>query len=246
VPLSAALTNIVIGLVTSILTGGSVWAWQRARDSRVLRRKAAFFGLRTGGTCLIVMNHKYDATGATAWDDVHAMIEIAVLAHEAGSAVSVKSCDETHESNADRTEFCIGGLNSNPRTIGHLAHHLPGVTLRPYHATRRDSAAIVVGDQRFLYEHGKIEHALAAKFTPPAATSPVILICGQRAIANRAAVHYLRRNYLTLTRNLDSIDKFCLIIRTTASDTYGHETTELAADVTATAFATSRHHRHVL
>src|SRR5580658_7099934 len=112
VPLSAALTNIVIGLVTSILTGGSVWAWQRARDSRVLRRKAAFFGLRTGGTCLIVMNHKYDATGATAWDDVHAMIEIAVLAHEAGSAVSVKSCDETHESNADRTEFCIGGLNS--------------------------------------------------------------------------------------------------------------------------------------
>jgi len=235
-PLSAAFINIMIGLATSILSGGSVWAWQRARNSRMLRRKETFFGLSPEVTCLIVMNHKYNAPGTTAQDDVHVMIEVATLAGEIGSKISVRSCDEIQEVNADRTEFCIGGVNSNPRTLGHLSSHLPGVTLRPYHPTRRDSAAIIVGDQRFLYEHGKLEHALVAKFMPSAASRPVILICGQRAIANRAAMHFLRHNYLALGRSLASIDQFCLVVQIISSDTYGHEMVELAGDVTTAAF----------
>jgi hypothetical protein len=185
----------------------------------------------------MVMNHKYNAPGSTAQDDVHVMVEVATLASEIGSKISVRSCDELHESNADRTEFCIGGPDSNTRTLGHLANHLPGVTLRPFHATRRDSVAIVVGGQRFLYEHGKLEHALVAKFTPPTASRPVILICGQRALSNRAVMHFLQRNYRALTKTLASIDQFCLVVRIISSDIYGHEMVELAEDVTATAFA---------
>lgn len=178
--MSSAFLNIVIGLVTSVLSGGSVWAWQRARNIRILRRKQAFFGLKPYAPCLIVMNHKYDAPGSTAQNDVQVMIRVATLASEIGSKVSVKSCDEVKGINADHTEFCIGGINSNPRTLEYLANYLPGVALKPYSTTRRDSAAIVVGEQRFLFEHGKTEYALVAKFTPPASARPVMIICGRR------------------------------------------------------------------
>jgi hypothetical protein len=38
--MSSALLNIVIGLVTSILSGSAVLLWRRAASSRVLHRKA--------------------------------------------------------------------------------------------------------------------------------------------------------------------------------------------------------------
>jgi hypothetical protein len=46
-------------------------------------------------------------------DDVHAMIEVAALAHEAGCPISVLPADDLRENNGDRTEFCIGGPMSN-------------------------------------------------------------------------------------------------------------------------------------
>jgi hypothetical protein len=238
--LSAVFLNIAIGLATSILSGGFVWAWQRARNIRILRRKQEFFGLKPGAACLIVMNHKYDAPGSTAQNDVQAMIKVATLASETGSKISVRSCDEIKGINADHTEFCIGGINSNPRTVEYLTNYLPGVTLKPYSATRRDSAAIVVGDQRFLFEHGKAEYALVAKFTPPASARPVMIICGQRSVANRGAMEFLHRNYLTLMKSVTSTDQFCLVVKIVSSDIYGHEMTELTEDVTAAAFVDKR------
>lgn len=238
--MSAVFLNVAIGLVTSVLSGGSVWAWQRARNIRILRRKETFFGLKPGAPCLIVMNHKYNAPGSTAQNDVQVMIKVATLASEIGSKISVRSCDEVQGINADHTEFCIGGANSNPRTIEYLANYLPGVALKPYSTTRRDSAAIVVGGQRFLFEHGKTEHALVAKFTPPASTRPVMIICGQRSIANRGAMEFLHRNYLTLMKNLASVDQFCLVAKIVSSNIYGHEMVELAGDVTTAAFTDQR------
>jgi hypothetical protein len=35
---SAALLNIVIGLVTSVLSGAAVWSWQRTTRARLLLR----------------------------------------------------------------------------------------------------------------------------------------------------------------------------------------------------------------
>jgi hypothetical protein len=236
---SAAFLNIVIGLATSVLSGGSVWLWQHAKNARLLRRRAAFFGLEPGGQCLIIMNNKAGLAGSAHHDDVQAMIEVATLASGVGSSVSLESCDEFRGSNADRTEFCIGGPTggSNPRTGGHLASCLPGVTLCGYHPRRRDSMAIVVGDQSFHRDRGNDEYALAAKFTPPGSSRPVILISGQTAITNRAAIGFLKREYRGLAKTLASTDRFCVVIRARSIGTYGHQAAELAADVTSAAFA---------
>jgi hypothetical protein len=96
--------------------------------------------------------------------------------------------------------------------------------------------AIIVGSERFLYDRGNQEYALVAKFTPPASRRPVIIICGQTSIANRAAVHFLNREYEELSKLLSSIDRFCIIVRAASISTYGYQAGELASDVSATAF----------
>jgi hypothetical protein len=236
VPISSVLANIAIGLVTSVIGGGAVWLWQRAGSVRALRRKERFFGIEPGGTCLIVMNNKYNMPGSTHHNDVHAMIEIATLASSIGSAVLIESCNDFQGVNGNRTEFCIGGPASNPRTAAHVAAHLPGITLRPFDRDLDESAAILVGDEQFRFIRNDQEYTLIAKFTPPAASRPVILICGQSSIANRAAVNYLKREYLNLSRSLSSTGKFCVVVRAVSTDAYGHQAAELAGDFSATAF----------
>jgi hypothetical protein len=232
---SAVVFNIVIGLVTSVVSGGSVWAWHRVAITAAARRKAAFFGLAPGTTCLIVMNNHWQKPGSTSHNDVYTMIEIAALAHEAGCPITVQPTDELHEGNGDRTEFCIGGPNSNPRTAGHMSAYLPGVRQGP--PKKLGPAALVVGGQRFPFEHKRREYALVAKFTPPGSSRPVIVISGHRALNNRAAIHFLIREYRNLSRTLASLERFCLVLRVNNSGTYGHEATELIADVTDAAFA---------
>jgi len=84
---------------------------------------------------------------------------------------------------------------------------------------------------------GTEEFALVAKFTPDGSTWPVILICGQTALSNRAAVSYLKREHRALARTLPDLRRFALMLRVTASDAFGHEAAALAADVTGPAFA---------
>jgi hypothetical protein len=237
---SSALLNIVIGLVTSVLSGGAVLLWRRVASSRVLHRKAAFFGLHPGSPCLIVMNNHWQLPGSASHDDVQVMLEIAALAHEAGCPISVIPADDLRELEQDSVEFCIGGPLSNPRTAAHLAAYLPGVKQRPITA-RSDSGAIVVGGRKFAFKKGRQEYALVAKFTPAHSSYPVIVIYGQRAINTRAAIHFLIRNYKTLSKTVASISTFCLIIGVNSSDAYGAQAAELAADVTPAAFAPARH-----
>jgi len=49
---------------------------------------------------------------------------------------------------------------------------------------------------------GSEEFALVARFTPDGSARRVILICGQTALSNRAAVSYLKREHRTLARTL--------------------------------------------
>lgn len=240
--MSVALVNIVIGLATSVIGGGSVWLLERAKNARVRHRQERFFGLAPGGTCLIVMNNKFNMPGSAHHNDVQAMIEIATLASSAGSAVIIESCNDFHGLNGDRTEFCVGGPagGSNPRTGGHVAANLPGVTLSLFDPALPDSMAISVGSEQFRREPGSQEYALVAKFTPPGSTRPVIIICGQTALANRAAIGYLKREYRQLSKVLPSVDRFCIIVRAAAVGTYGHQAAELASDVSAAAFRPRR------
>jgi hypothetical protein len=236
VPVATAVMNILIGLVTSVVSGISVWVWQKGRRSRLLRRRTAFFSLGRGRQCLIMMPDKYDRPGSVARHDVHAMIEVATLAHDLGSPVSVMPADNLKGHNGDRTEFCIGGPISNPRSSGHLAAELPGVEIRPYQEGAADSMAIVVGRDRFLCERRNREHVLIAKFIPKGSTCPVIVISGQTAIANRAGIVFLKREYRALTKSLSSTNRFCIVVVANSIGAYGHEATSLAADVTVLAF----------
>jgi hypothetical protein len=167
------------------------------------------------------------------------MIEAVILAKEAGCRTSVLSAEEFRGSNRDRTEFCIGGPESNARTGGHLASHLPGVTVLPHHATNPDTAALVVDERQFLLVRGREEHAVVAKFTPPGANRPVILICGQTALANRAAIYYLNREYRELAKTVASLDRFCIVIKAASIETYGCQAASLERDVSAAAFSVS-------
>jgi hypothetical protein len=234
----SVVVNIVVGLVTSVISGGCVWLWQRGERARVLRRKAAFFGIRPGGECLIVMNHKYDRPGSAAHRDVQAMIEVATLASELNSQVTVEASGTFQESNDDRTEFCIGGpwSGSNSRTAGHLAAHLPGVSWLPF-GSGSDSSAILVGGNRYRWDRGNEEYALVAKFTPLESTCPVFLVCGQSSLANHAAVHFLKRAHTQVARAVPSTDRFAVVVRISSIATYGSQRAGFERDVSAAAFA---------
>lgn len=231
-----ALLDVVTGLVAAVISGTAVWLWQRGRGTRTRRAKAAFFGLRPARECLIVMNRHWASPNAVARPDVYALLEVGSLADELGCPVSVRTPEELREgSEVDRTEFCIGGPDSNERTAAHLASFLPGITVLPYSEVGH-FVEFVAGDQRFVREPGKREYALVAKFRPPHAQHPVLLICGQTAITNRAAIHFVKRHYATLRRSLASVETFALIVRVTSPEVYGHTMVDLDKDVTAAAF----------
>ncbi|MCF0080314.1 hypothetical protein [Streptomyces lomondensis] len=223
--------------MTSLLGGGFVWLWERAKRTRAVNRRAAFFGVRPGHTCLIVLGGKYNAPGTAHYRDVRAAVELAVLAGELGCDVSVEAGD-FRGSNGDRTEFCVGGPlgEANIRAGGHLAAHLPGVTVHPYDGTNPDSVAIEVGGEKFPFDRGNQEFALVAKFTPAESSRPVFLVSGQTSMANLAAIHFLRREYEQVAKELSSLERFCIMIKISGIATYEFHRAELAREVTAAAF----------
>ncbi|MFI2203197.1 hypothetical protein ACH47Z_20915 [Streptomyces sp. NPDC020192] len=233
----SVVANVAIGLLTSLLGGGFVWLWERAKRTRAVNRRAAFFGVRPGQTCLVVLGGKYNAPGTAHYRDVRAIVELTLLAGELGCEVSVESGD-FRGSNGDSTEFCVGGPTggSNIRTGGHLAAHLPGVTVHPYDGTRPDSVAIEVGGEKFLFDRGNQEYALVAKFTPEESDRPVFLVSGQSSVANLAAIHFLRREYMQVAEVLSSLERFCVLIKVSGIGTYDFHRAELEREVTEAAF----------
>ncbi|WP_461031914.1 hypothetical protein [Streptomyces mayteni] len=229
--------NVAIGLVTSLLGGGFVWLWERAKRSRAVNRRAAFFGVRPEETCLVVLGGQHDVPGSPHYRDVRAVVELALLAGELGCQVSVESGD-FRGSNGDRTEFCVGGplADVNVRSTGHVAAYLPGVTFHPYDVGRRDSVAIEVGGEKYLFDRGDQEYAMVAKFTPAGSSRPVFLVCGQTSMTNLAAIHFLRREYAAVARRLASTERFCVLIRVSGIATYEHHRAEFTKDVSAFAF----------
>jgi hypothetical protein len=239
--MTSVIANVLIGLATSLISGTSVWLWQRARASAVSRRRRDFFGAGPGQSCVVVMGHHHHSPRRISRLDVRALLEVGALAYELGAEVAFEEATEMLGSNRDRTEFCVGGPNANERSAGHLAHHLPGVTFRPYSGEPDpdrdpDSLAIAVGDHTFRWVRDELEHAVVAKFTPHDASSPVFLVCGHTPNANRAGVFFLRQHHQELTRTLPP-DRFCVILRITAPRVYGHESVAVERDVTAEAFA---------
>ncbi|WP_327342416.1 hypothetical protein [Streptomyces europaeiscabiei] len=231
------LANVAIGLLTSLVGLGLGALWERGRRTREQYRRAAFFGTRPGEHCVIVVGAKHGQPGMTHQKDLRAVVELTVLLSELDCRVSVESAD-LRGSNGDRTEFCVGGPigGSNPRTGGHLTAYLPGVTITPF-SDRPDSVAIVVGGERYYFDRGHQEYAVVAKFTPPESSRPVVLVCGQSAVANQAAVHFMRREYEQVARSVASLDQYCLLVKVSHIDVYSFHRSVLERDVSAEAFA---------
>ncbi|MER6301604.1 hypothetical protein ABT247_18855 [Kitasatospora sp. NPDC001539] len=74
------------------------------------------------------------------------------------------------------------------------------------------------------------------KFNPTTVRTPVLMIMGQSAVANRAAMpHLLKHDCRRLVREIESLDRFRLMLRVDAADTYGHQALEAATDLSAVA-----------
>lgn len=233
--MSEVAVNILIGLLTSVLSGGATLAYRRLHDVGARQRKAAFFGLEPGGECLVLLNDNWRRPGTTSHEDVYAITSAVALAREVGCRVALASAVDLSESNGNRSEFCIGGPVSNPRTRAYLGTELPGAEFKPL-SEQPDSGAIVAGTSRFFLEVGRRDYALVAKFTPLHATHPVFLVCGQTSIANHGAFNYLEANYRIVRETVNSLERFCIVLCIQNASTQGADATVLAADITTIAF----------
>ncbi|MFH9329765.1 hypothetical protein ACH4KU_12340 [Streptomyces althioticus] len=228
--------DLMLGLIASCLSGLAAWLWQRGKHNRDLRLRMRVVGARPGDTCLIVMNNKYGAPGTTHHHDVQAMIEAAVVSHSLQCEVEVVRGDDFRGSNGDKPEFCIGGpLGSNVRSAGHVAHSLPGVTFHPY-THPEHPLAFEAGGTIHRWDSGNEGYVLLAKFTAPGGERPVILVCGQSALTNHAALYFLRRSCRRIADTVASTDRFCLLLKVPSIRTYGHQGVVLERDLTDVAF----------
>ncbi|MGE5291877.1 MAG: hypothetical protein ACM3ML_32725 [Micromonosporaceae bacterium] len=235
--MSAVILNIVVGLITSLVSGASVWAWGRARVTRRQRERARFFGLSPGDTCRIVAPQAFGAPRTISKHDVFSIVELAKLMRDLRADLDVVGAGEGTYGVGDRTEFCVGGPSANVRMQSHLARFVPGVSILSYAPDSPKSAAIVAAGQEFLRERGSREYVLVAKVRPPDGGQPLFLICGQTGITNRAAASYLRDNYRVISSVHGAGENWCVVLRVVAPSVYGHQMTELAADLSASAFS---------
>ncbi len=232
----SVVENLVVGIVTSIITALAAWLWNKTRKSTILNRKAAFFGLQPKGQCLVVMNQNPKNLNTMSHADVLTLVEVVKLAEEIGVEVEVAPFDQIVEPAGEVTEFCLGGPDSNQRTKVHLANFLQGVRFNPYIPGDLNNIAIVTQNETFRYEKDQNEYAILARFYPNPKKHPVILLCGQTARSNQGAVHYLIENYdHFLRKSFGNKKPFCLLIQLQSPLTYGYKSTRLKKDLTGTA-----------
>lgn len=235
---SSVIENFVVGIITSIFTAVVVWVWQKLRNSRVLNRKAAFFGMVPGDKCLAIMNHNPKLSDAAmSHEDIQTLVEVVSLAYEVGVGLEVLPFAQLLEPAGNTTEFCLGGPDSNQRTKVHLTNFIKGVHFHPYEPGSIDNIAIMSGGKTFRYQKNDSEFAVLARVYPYPGSQPVILICGQTARSNRGAIFYLLQNYDGfLRRKYGNRERFCLVVKLQSPLTYGFKSTKLEQDITDVAF----------
>jgi hypothetical protein len=228
--------NVLVGLVTSLVTAAAVWSWQRVRRARVLRRRAALLGVTPGAPVTIVSTPWWRDERRTATPDLQAVVVLAVAVTELGGRVTVRPAPEVRGVNRDHVELCLGGPYANPRAAAYLAAYLPGVTVRPYDAADPATLAIEVGGREFAWEHDVREHVLVARFVPAGTRYPVLLVAGQTAVTNHAAADFLVRQYRTLQRTVTDPERFCVVLAVHRPDVYGPESAGVVMDASDVAF----------
>ncbi|MGW8377029.1 hypothetical protein [Streptomyces sp. ODS28] len=239
------LREILLGVLTAVLTAALGWTGRTFLWRRKLRRKQRFFGLPDESACLLVVNRHASAPSDHSVNrrDVYALLELSAVIKECGAHAEFVSHDAARQGFGERTEFCIGGPTSNRRTAAHLQALLPGVRVNTEHGLGPDGGAFTVGSERYRYEDGLREHVLLARLTAGrnGGTRPVFLICGQSAITNQAAARHLARNYAQLARKHGTDRSFCLVLKVVNSQAYGPDVVEQVADVSSAALSPLPH-----
>ncbi|MEU9996724.1 hypothetical protein [Streptomyces sp. NPDC050848] len=228
------LRNVVLGVLATGLSASLGWLTRTYLWRRRLGRKQAFFGLRDGSECLLVVNRQAGSERAVHHVDVSALLELSALIKDCGARPEIVQHDEARQGLGDRAEFCVGGPYSNRRMAAHLSTLLPGLTMSVETEPAADRGMFTVGGEVYRCVNGSTEHAILARLTGGEGGLPVFLLCGQAAVANRAASRYLARHHERLARKYGS-GPFVLLLKVVNSDAYGPDVVELVADVTTAA-----------
>jgi len=168
--------------------------------------------------------------------DLAALVELSVLVRRHGCGVRYLPHERAPRDLGAVTEFCLGGPAVNGRTAEHLRWLLPGVRLdgpdeSPEEVTLR------VGDRAWPRLPDVEEYALLARVYGTSGAAPVVLLCGQTAEADHAAVRYLADEHRRLARRYPPGQPFCLLLRVVAPGAYGSGVVLPVGDVTAQALA---------
>ncbi|WP_261556557.1 hypothetical protein [Frankia tisae] len=235
--MSAVLFNVAIGILTSVLSGTGVWAWQRLANVRRLARERRFLGISANRECIIVIGHQMQNTAGIHRADVNAVIEVGGMTNDLGGRFRVLAPDQYRESIGSQVEFCVNGPDANARTKGHMENYLRGVHFRPYRPGHRDSIAIVAGEEEFIRERDRQEYAILARIRIDRESRPLFLLAGQTAVTNHAAAFFLRSRIRQMDKEYGFDRNFCLILSVDQPMIYGHSAVRLKSDVTDVAFA---------
>ncbi|GGT51903.1 hypothetical protein [Streptomyces purpureus] len=228
------LRNLVLGVLATGVSAALGWLARTCLWRRALRRKQAFFGLRDGSECLLVVNRRAGSDRAVHNVDVSALLELSALIKDCGARPEIVQHDEARQGLGDRAEFCVGGPYSNRRTAAHLSSLLPGLTMNVEEDPVADRGMFTVGGEVYRLVNGAAEYVILARLVGGEGGRPVFLFCGQAAVANRAAARYMARHHEKLARKYGS-GPFVLLLKVVNSDAYGPDVVELVADVTAEA-----------
>lgn len=230
----STIQDLLIGLITSVIAGFSVWFWERFRRTLDLTHKSSFFGIRPGENCLVVINHNPRGRDLLSHRDVETVVEIVKIICEIDGEVTIAAFDKALEPAGEITEFCVGSPDSNERTGVHIKNFMQNIYNNPSSKDESDSLAILIAGETYRHKRGDIEYAILAKVVPNQYSRPVFLMSGQSSLGNKASIYFLAKNYKTVLWDKYKYNSFCLLLRIREPKLYGYKSVELVKDLTDT------------
>lgn len=232
--MTSTIRDLLIGLITSVITGFSVWFWERFRRNLDLTRKSSFFGTQPNENCLVIINHNPRGRELLSHWDVETVVEIVKIIFDINGEVIIAAFDKALEPAGEITEFCVGSPDSNERTEAHIKNFMQNFSNTPYSKDSLDSLAIHIAGETYRHKRGELEYIVLAKIVPDQYSHPIFIVSGQSSLGNKASVYFLYKNYKELLWNRYKYDSFCLLLRIREPKLYGYKSVELVKDVTDT------------
>lgn len=232
--------ELLINLLASVIAGTAVWVAGFLLRRRKLNQARAFFGLTAGASCLLVVSRHASSSREFSVHrrDVAALVELATIARECGAYADRVGEDQPTGEIGRLTEFCVGGPGgASPRSVTHVRAILRGVTYEVFDEEKR-RLSFAVGGAEYVFSP-EVSYVLLARFWGPVGGRPVFFIGGLTAGSNLAGARYLATRHSELARAYGADRPFALVLRIIEPAAYGTDFTELVADVTDAAFAST-------